>query len=263
MSVLNETKRLTTRNLLAMKGKERIAMLTAYDVVTASLLDQAGVEILLVGDSVGNVVYGFDTTLPVTMDMILAHSGAVVRGSKRAFVIADLPFMSYQVSVEEALKNAGRCLAEVGAHAVKLEGASPHILQTVQRLVQTGIPVMGHIGLTPQSVHQMGGYFMHGKAESDADRIFAEAKALSEAGCFALVLECVEKNLAQKISQAIPALTIGIGSGDVCDGEVLVINDILNYGIKGTPKFATQYCDLKEPVLAAAQKYVAHTKGQA
>lgn len=261
MSVLNQNKRETTRSLLQKKGKERVTVLTAYDVVTASLLDEAGVDILLVGDSVGNVVYGFDTTLPVTMDMILAHTGAVVRGSKRAFVIADLPFMSYQVNVEDALRNAGKCLAQAGAHAVKLEGAGPQILTVVERLVAAGIPVMGHVGLTPQSVHQMGGYYTHGKNASDAERIFHEARALAKAGCFAVVLECVEAELAKKISAELPILTIGIGSGAVCDGEVLVINDVIGYGINPGPKFARQFADLKTPVLAAARAFVEATKG--
>ena len=260
MSIQTETKRHTLRTLAAMKGKERVAMLTAYDVVTAQCLDEAGVDILLTGDSLGNVVYGFESTLPVTLDMMLAHTAAAVRGSKRALVVADLPFMTFQVSAEEAMKNAGRCLAEAGAQAVKLEGAHPALCDTIRRLVLAGIPVMGHIGLTPQSVHQMGGYYTHGKTETDAERLLREAKALEEAGCFAIVLECVTEQLAREITQSVRCLTIGIGSGSVCDGEVLVINDVLGYSPGRAPKFAKQRVDLKEIVKDAAAAYVKETK---
>lgn len=260
MSVQTEIKRHTLRTLRALKGKERVAMLTAYDVVTAACLDEAGVEILLVGDSLGNVVYGFDSTLPVTMDMMLAHTAAVVRGSRRAFVVADLPFMTYQVSAEDALRSAGRCLSEAGAHAVKIEGASAEICETARRLVVAGIPVMGHIGLTPQSVHQMGGYYTHGKTESDAERLLREARALDAAGCFAIVLECVTAELARDITRSVSCLTIGIGSGAVCDGEVLVINDVLGFSPGRAPKFAKPRFDLKALVREAAQEYVRETK---
>lgn len=260
MSVQTEIRRHTLRSLGAMKGKERVAMLTAYDVVTAQCLDEAGVEILLTGDSLGNVVYGFDSTLPVTLDMILAHTAAAVRGSKRAFVVADLPFLTFQVSAEEALRNAGRCLAEAGAQAVKLEGAYPEMCETIRRLVQAGIPVMGHIGLTPQSVHQMGGYYIHGKTESAAERLVREAKALEAAGCFAIVLECVTEELAREITRNVSCLTIGIGSGRACDGEVLVINDVLGFSPGRAPKFAKQRLDLKALVREAATAYVRETK---
>lgn len=260
MSVQTEIKRHTLRSLAAKKGKERVTMLTAYDVVTAACLDEAGVEILLVGDSLGNVIYGFDTTLPVTFDMILQHTAAVVRGSKRALVVADLPFLTYQVSVKEAVKNAGKCLAMAGAQAVKVEGASKDMVKTVRKMVEAGIPVVGHIGLTPQSVHQMGGYYIHGKNETDADRLVREAKALDEAGCFAIVLECVSEPLAKKISQEVKALTIGIGSGTVCDGEVLVINDLLGYAPGKSPKFAPPKMDLKSLVKSVAETFVQETK---
>lgn len=260
MSVQSEIRRHTLRTLGAKKGKERVGMLTAYDVVTASCLDEAGVEMLLVGDSLGNVIYGFESTLPVTLEMILAHTAAVVRGSKRAFVVADLPFLTYQVSAEEALKNAGRCLAESGAQAVKLEGAYPEMCETIRKLVQAGIPVMGHIGLTPQSVHQMGGYYIHGKTESDAERLLREAKALEQAGCFAIVLECVTEALAKEITERVSCLTIGIGSGTVCDGEVLVINDVLGFSPGKAPKFARPRMDLKSLVKEAAENFVRETK---
>lgn len=260
MSVQVEIKRHTLRTLQAMKGKERVAMLTAYDVVTAQCLDEAGVDILLTGDSLGNVVYGFESTLPVTLDMILSHTAAVVRGSKKAFVVADLPFLTFQVNAEEAIRNAGRCLAEAGANAVKVEGAYPEMCETVRRLVLAGIPVMGHIGLTPQSVHQMGGYYMHGKTETDAERLVREAKALEQAGAFAIVLECVTEALAKEITSQVSCLTIGIGSGSVCDGEVLVINDVLGYSPGRAPKFAPPRLDLKKLVKEAAASYVRDTK---
>lgn len=260
MSVLNETKRHTLRTLASKKGHERVAMLTTYDVVTAQCLDEAGVDILLTGDSVGNVVYGFESTLPVTIDMILAHTAAAVRGSKRAFVVADLPFMTFQINADEAIRNAGRCLAEAGAHAVKLEGASSDMCETIRRIVQAGIPVMGHIGLTPQSVHQMGGYYTHGKTETDAERLFREARALDAAGCFAIVLECVTEEVAREITGSVSCLTIGIGSSNVCDGEVLVINDVLGFSPGKSPKFARPRLDLKSLVKNAAEDYVRETK---
>ncbi len=263
MSVQTEIKRHTLRTLSAMKGKERVAMLTAYDVVTAACLDESGVDILLTGDSLGNVVYGFESTLPVTLDMILAHTAAVVRGSKHAFVVADLPFLTYQVNADEAVRNAGRCLAEAGAHAVKVEGAYPDMCDTVRRLVQARIPVMGHIGLTPQSVHQMGGYYIHGKTETSAERLVREAKALDESGCFAIVIECVTPDLAREITSQVGCLTIGIGSGSVCDGEVLVINDVLGYSPGRAPKFAPPRLDLKNLVREAAASYVRDTKAVA
>lgn len=260
MSAQTEIIRHTTRSLKAYKTKERIAMLTAYDAMTASCLDQAGCEILLVGDSLANVVYGFDSTLPVTMDMMLAHTAAVVRGSQKAMVIADLPFMSYQASLVEGLKNAGRCLAEAGAQAVKLEGASEYLCKLILRMVQSGIPVMGHIGLTPQSVHGLGGFYRHGKTDEDRARLLTEAKALEQAGCFAIVLECIESPLAAEITAAVSCLTIGIGSGKVCDGEVLVINDLLGYTPGKAPRFATPKLNLKELVQTAGAAYVKETK---
>ncbi|MCO5144253.1 MAG: 3-methyl-2-oxobutanoate hydroxymethyltransferase [Oligoflexia bacterium] len=262
MSTYSEIKRLTTKQLLKMKGVERVTMLTAYDAVTAHCLDEIGIEMLLVGDSMGNVVYGFENTLPVTMDMMLAHTAAVVRGSKRALVIADLPFMTYQASIEEALRNAGRCLQEAGAQAVKLEGASEYNCILIKRLVEVGIPVVGHIGLTPQAVHQMGGYYTHGKTETTRARILEEAKKLSEAGCFAIVLECIEPSLAQEITKTIKALTIGIGSSDVSDGEVLVINDLLGLTLGKSPSFVKPLVDLKTTIKAVGREYIESTKGK-
>jgi 3-methyl-2-oxobutanoate hydroxymethyltransferase len=262
MSIHSEIKRHTIRSLRSLKGNERISMLTAYDVVTAQCLDEAGIEILLVGDSLGNVVYGFETTLPVSFEMILQHTAAVVRGSKRALVVADLPFLTYQVSRKEAVRNAGKCLAQSGAQAVKVEGAHPEMIATIQKIVQAGIPVMGHIGLTPQSVHQMGGFYTHGKTEEDAERLMNEAKALDQAGCFAIVLECISEPLAKKISQIVNCITIGIGSGSVCDGEVLVINDLLGFSPGKSPKFAPPKLDLKSMVKSVAEEFSRETKSK-
>lgn len=260
MSAITKHNRHTLRSLAAMKGKERVAMLTAYDVMTAECLDKAGIDILLVGDSVGNVVYGFPTTHAVTMPMIVAHTAAVVRGSERALVVSDLPFLSYQTHVSAAVENAGLCLANGGAQAVKLEGASPYILEVIQRLVDVGIPVMGHIGLTPQSVHQQGGYYTHGKDSASAARLLEEAQKLAQVGCFAIVLECVHAELAQKITRQVRCLTIGIGSGKVCDGEVLVVNDVLGYTRGKAPAFAPPKAQLAELVEATARKYVEEVK---
>ena len=260
MSVQTTTQRHTLRTLGAMKGKERVAMLTAYDVMTANCLDRAGVDILLVGDSLGNVVYGFDSTLPVTLEMTLAHTAAVARGSARALVVADLPFMTYQASIEDGIRNAGKCLALAGANAVKIEGASPYILELTKRLVESGIPVMGHVGLTPQSVNQMGGFYTHGKDAESSDRLMREAKSLSDAGCFSVVLECVKEEVARAITQQVSCLTIGIGSGAVCDGEVLVINDVLGYTMGRSPKFAKPRANLAEVVESAAKAYVEEVK---
>lgn len=260
MSIHTNQSRWNLRSLAALKGKERIAMLTAYDAVTAHCLDAAGVEILLVGDSMGNVVYGFESTLPVTMAMTLTHTAAVVRGSQRALVVADLPFLSYQCSIAEAVRNAGLCLQEAGAQAVKLEGASPFILEVISRLTSVGIPVMGHIGLTPQAVNQQGGFYTHGKSDASIEKLWAEAKALERAGCFSIVLECVTPSLAQEISQSIKPLTIGIGSGSVCDGEVLVINDLLGFTLGRSPKFAQPKMQLKEMVKAIGEEFVKDVK---
>lgn len=261
MSTYGAIQRLTTKQLLKMKGVERVTMLTAYDAVTAHCLDEAGVEMLLVGDSMGNVIFGYENTLPVTMEMMLAHTAAVVRGSKRALVIADLPFMTYQISLEEALRNSGRCIQEAGAQAIKIEGASDYNCTLVKRLVEIGIPVVGHIGLTPQSVHQMGGYYTHGKTESTRSKILEEAKKLSEAGCFSIVLECIEASLAKEITQAVHALTIGIGSGSVSDGEVLVINDLLGFTLGKSPSFAKPLYDLRTTVTAVGKEFIQSTKG--
>lgn len=251
--------RVTTAALMEMKARgEKIAMLTAYDYPTACLLDEAGIDMLLVGDSVGNVVLGYDDTLPVTMEEMLHHTRAVARGARRAMVVGDLPFLSYQVSLPEAVLNAGRFLKEGGAQAVKLEGGSERA-EVVRLLVETGIPVMGHIGLTPQSVHQLGGYRVQGKDEAAARRLLESALALEEAGVFALVLEAVPAALAAQVTSRLRVPTIGIGAGRDCDGQVLVAHDML--GLSGrVPKFVKQYAALGDTVKEAVRAYRADVK---
>jgi 3-methyl-2-oxobutanoate hydroxymethyltransferase len=233
---------------------QKISMLTAYDYISAQLLDQSGIDIILVGDSLGNVVLGYEDTIPVTMTELLHHTKAVARGVRNSFVIADLPFLSYQVSVEEAIRNAEQCLKEGGARAVKLEGASPRIIKVIKALVEIGIPVMGHLGFTPQAVNQLGGYKVQGKAENAAVKISEEAKLLQAAGAFSIVLEMVPAKLAEKITEELDIPVISCGGGAACDGQVLVLNDILGLSDKA-PKFAKQYLDLKKEITKAVSAY--------
>jgi 3-methyl-2-oxobutanoate hydroxymethyltransferase len=234
---------------------EKIAMLTAYDATMGALLDRAGVDILLVGDSVGMVMLGYETTLPVTLDAMIHHTAAVNRGVRRALVVADLPFMTYQVSVEEAVRNAGRLIQEGGASAVKLEGGRT-MADVVRRLVEIGIPVMGHVGLQPQSVNQLGGYRKQGTRPQEADAILADAEALQDAGAFAIVLESVPSPVAERITASLHIPTIGIGAGGHCDGQVLVSHDMLGLSDGYVPSFVRQYASLAETVVAAAGAYV-------
>lgn len=219
---------------------ERITMVTAYDATFARLLEEGGADVLLVGDSLGMVVQGQDSTLPVTLDDMLYHTRAVARGAQRAHIVADMPFMSYQVSVEEALRNAGRLLSEGGAHAVKLEGGE-ELVPTIERMVAAGIPVMGHVGLTPQRVHAMGGFRVQGKSEAAANRVLADARAVTKAGAYALVLEGIPAELAARIRRDVHVPTIGIGAGNECDGQVLVCYDLLGLNPGPTPKFVKQF----------------------
>jgi len=230
-----------------------LVVLTAWDYAIAQLLDAAGVDMILVGDSLGMVTLGYETTLPVTLDEMLHHAKAVRRGVKQAFVVCDLPFLSYQESLQQAMHSAGRVLKETGAQAVKLEGGHPAIAQTVAHLTVAGIPVMGHIGLTPQSVHLLG-YRQQGKTEAAAERILAEAIALNEAGVFALVLEHIPADLARKITQTVTIPTIGIGAGSNCDGQVLVTADILGLSER-QPPFAKVYANLRQVITQAVQDY--------
>jgi len=250
-------KRVSIHNLKAMKKRgEKIAMLTAYDYPTARILDEAGVPIILVGDSLGMVVLGYDSTLPVTMADMIHHTKAVVRGSQRAHVVADMPFMSYQAGPEDALRNAGRLMQEAGAQSVKLEGGKT-VAETVRRLVEAGIPVMGHIGLTPQSLHQFGGYKVQGKTPAAAVKLLNDAQALEEAGAYAIVLETIPAALAELITERVSIPTIGIGAGPHCDGQVQVLHDMLGLYPEFVPKHAKQYAQLAEDAGRAVREYMA------
>lgn len=248
--------RLTVRHIrdMALRG-ERIAVLTAYDYPSARLLDEAGVEIVLVGDSVANTVLGYSSTLPVTMDEMIHHTAAVVRGVTNALVVGDMPFMSYQASDEEALRNAGRFLKEAGCQAVKLEGGRV-IAPLIRKLIDHGIPVMAHVGLTPQSVHQLGGYRIQGRTAKQAKALLADAIAVEEAGAFSVVLELVAAPVARLISDRLEIPTIGIGSGPHCDGQVLVFHDLLGIDPGYQPRHARRYAEVGHAILAAVRSYV-------
>jgi 3-methyl-2-oxobutanoate hydroxymethyltransferase len=234
---------------------EKIAMLTAYDANMARLLDRAGIDALLVGDSLGMVVLGYATTVQVTMDAIVHHAAAVSRGTTRALVVADMPFLSYQITLAEALHNAARLLQEGGAAAVKLEGGKP-VIDIVKRLVDVGIPVMGHLGLLPQSVHQAGGFVRQATTPHEADELLVDAVALEEAGAFSVVLEAIPGEVARAVSRELTIPTIGIGAGPDCDGQVLVSSDMLGLFDGDVPSFVKQYAHLKDEVIAATQAYV-------
>jgi 3-methyl-2-oxobutanoate hydroxymethyltransferase len=243
---------ITIHDLKAWKAEgRRFTMLTAYDFPTAQILDRAGIPVLLVGDSVGNNVLGYPDTLPVTLEEMLHHTRAVARGAERAMVVGDLPFLSYQVSLEEGVRNAGRLVKEGGAHAVKLEGPQ---LDLVHRLAEIGIPVMAHVGLTPQSVHGLGGYKVQGRGEA-AHRVAEQARQLEKAGAFSIVLEAMPSDLAAEITGALEIPTIGIGAGPHCDAQVLVINDLLGINER-VPKLAKKYADLRSVITEAAETFV-------
>ncbi len=232
----------------------RFAMLTAYDFLSARILDEAGIPILLVGDSLGMVMLGYPTTLPVTLDEMIHHAKAVARGSRQALLVGDMPFMSYQASVEDAIRGAGRFVQEAGMHAVKLEGGG-RVVEITRRLTEVGIPVMGHLGLTPQFVHQMGGFKVQGKTDAQAAQILADARALEKAGAFSLVLEGVPSKLAAEITHALRIPTIGIGAGPATDGQVLVFHDMLGLTTGKAPKFVKRYANLAEEIAHAATAY--------
>jgi 3-methyl-2-oxobutanoate hydroxymethyltransferase len=235
---------------------QKIAMLTAYDATMVRLLDAAGVDVLLVGDSLGMVIMGYDTTIPVTLEDMLHHARAVAHGARKALVVADMPFLTYQVSAEEALRNAGRLVQEGGAAAVKMEGGAS-LAATVTRVVEAGIPVMGHVGLTPQSVHRLGGFRKVGKTEVEAEALLQDARALEQAGAFAVVLECIPDELAGQITAAVKIPTIGIGAGPHCDGQVLVSYDAFGLYDDRAPQFVKQYARLGEKLVEAAKEYIA------
>jgi 3-methyl-2-oxobutanoate hydroxymethyltransferase len=252
--------KVTTRIFRQMKSQEKIAVLTAYDYLVAQLLDEAGIDAILVGDSAGMVFSGYETTLSVTMDEMIYHTKAVRRGVKRALLIGDMPFLSYQISPEDAAANAGRFLQEAKAEAVKIEGGR-EMVETISKLTGFGIPVMGHLGLTPQSIHQFGGYRIRGKSPETAQRLIQDAQAIEEAGCFSLVLEKVPSDLAREITQRIKIPTIGIGAGPHCDGQVLVVHDMLGLFEKFQPKFVRRYAQLAEQMRSAFQAYIQDVKG--
>ncbi|MDR3289344.1 MAG: 3-methyl-2-oxobutanoate hydroxymethyltransferase [Peptococcaceae bacterium] len=247
-------KRFSITDFIAKKqAGQKIAMLTAYDSFTAALLDEAGIESILVGDSLGNVMLGYETTVPVTLEEMLHHTKTVSRGCKRALIVGDMPFLTYHTGVAEALRNAGRFLQEGGAQAVKIEGGKERA-ETVRAMVEAGIPVMGHLGLTPQSIHQLGGFKVQGRSEEAAQKLLEDALALEAAGAFAVVLECVPAALAAKLTQALRIPTIGIGGGNECDGQVLVTHDMLGIFAK-PPKFVKKFAQLREPMIQAFQEY--------
>jgi 3-methyl-2-oxobutanoate hydroxymethyltransferase len=244
----------TTATIRGLKEARRpIVMITAYDFPSGRLADKAGADMVLVGDSLGMTVLGFDSTLPVTLEQMLHHTAAVARGAKRALVVADMPFLTYQVTAEEALHNAGRFIAEAGAAAVKVEGGV-EIAATVRRIVDAGIPVMGHVGLTPQSVHALGGYRVQGKETGAALKLLADCRALEHAGAFAVVLECIPAELAQIVTHALSIPTIGIGAGVACDGQVQVLNDLLGMG-DFTPRHAKRYAEIGDAITFAIAQY--------
>jgi len=253
-------KRKTVLDIRTMKQTgDKIAVLTAYDYPFARLMDAEGVDVILVGDSAGSVVAGYDTTLPVTMEEMLYHTRAVVRAAEQALIVADMPFLSYQIDLRDARLNAGRLIKEGGAHAVKLEGGE-HVAATIRAIVDMDVPVMGHIGLTPQSVHRMGGYKVQGRDEAQAQQILADARAVDEAGAFALVLEGIPAALAKRVTEAVTIPTIGIGAGIDCDGQVLVIHDILGLCEKYSPKFVKKFADVSGAIRGGIGDYIREVK---
>lgn len=248
-------KRIRVRDLQEKKGRgEKIAMLTVYDATMARLLDRAGIDVFLVGDSLGMVIEGHDNTLPVTLDAMLHHTQAVARGAKRAFVVADMPFLTYQASASEAVHNAGRLIQQGGAASVKLEGGHA-VAETVARLVEAGIPVMGHLGLLPQHVHELSGFRMQAKCQEDADRLIEDARELQQAGAFSLVLESIPSEVAQAVTEELSIPTIGIGAGPYCDGQVLVSYDAFGLNDESVPPFVKQYACLGEDMVEAGRAY--------
>lgn len=252
--------KITTQTVVDMKRNgEKISMLTAYDYTMAGIIDSAGVEVILVGDSASNVMAGYDTTIPMTLEHMIYHTSCVVRGVERALVIADLPFMSYQVTAKEALISAGRMMKEAGAHAVKLEGGKS-ICPTVERIVDAGIPVMGHLGLTPQSIYKFGTYKVRAKEEEEAEQLLKDAKALEKAGVFSIVLEKIPAELAKAVTDSLSVPTIGIGAGRHCDGQVLVIHDMLGLNKDFSPRFLRRYEDLHSKMTDAVTHYIDDVK---
>jgi len=260
MSVQKEIKKVTTKSVALLKKKKvKISALTAYDFITAKILDQAGIDIILVGDSLSNVFQGNETTLPVTMDEMIYHTKAVTKGVRRAMVVVDLPFMSYQLGIDDGFRNAGRIMKETHAGAVKLEGGERNA-ETIKKITEHGIPVMGHIGLTPQSIYQFGTYKERGTNKKEADEILKDAKVIEEAGAFAIVLEKIPASLAKKITDSLTIPTIGIGAGKFCDGQILVTPDMLALNIDFHPRFVRHYSNLAEEISKAIKDYIDDVK---
>ena len=254
------TKALTIRDIAGRKGGEKLVMVTAYDALFARLVDESGVDMILVGDSLGNVVAGYDSTLRVTLDQMIYHAAAVRRGCSRALLVVDMPFLTYQVSAEDAVRNCGRVMQETGAQAVKLEGGSAARAETVRAVVELGVPVMGHLGFTPQSVHAMGGPRVQGRDEAGAARLVADARRLEEAGAFAIVLELVPAEVAAEVTRAVRVPTIGIGAGVACDGQVLVLHDLLGLNDGFSPKYLKRYAELAAATRQALEAFTADVR---
>lgn len=260
MSVHNNVKRVTTHTLQEMKNNgEKISMLTGYDFSMARIIDTAGMDVILVGDSASNVMAGHETTLPITLDQMIYHASSVVRAVQRALVVVDMPFGSYQGNSKEALSNAIRIMKESGGHAVKMEGGK-EILESISRILTAGIPVMGHLGLTPQSIYKFGTYVVRAKEKDEAARLIEDAKALEEAGCFAIVLEKIPSDLATRVAQEVSIPIIGIGAGNGVDGQVLVVHDMLGINNEFNPRFLRKYHNLFEEMLGAFQRYIEDVK---
>lgn len=262
MSTNKEVKRVTTNTLQKMKAAgEKISMLTAYDFSFARIIDSAGIDVILVGDSASNVMAGHETTLPITLDQMIYHASSVIRGAERCLVVVDLPFGSYQSNSDIALASAVRIMKETGAHCIKVEGGE-EILDSVKKIVSAGIPVMGHLGLTPQSIYKFGTYTVRAKEEMEANKLRKDAKLLEEAGCFAIVLEKIPAILAKEVSESINIPTIGIGAGNGCDGQVLVMHDMLGINTEFKPRFLRQYLNIHEMATKAVQQYVQDVKSE-
>ena len=256
MSVTVDVKRITTHTLQRMKASgEKISMLTAYDYSFAKIIDGAGIDVILVGDSASNVMAGHETTLPITLDQMIYHAGSVIRGVKRCLVVVDIPFGSYQSNSDIGLASAIKIMKETGAHAVKLEGGE-EIIQTVKKIISAGIPVMAHLGLTPQSIYKFGTYSVRAKEEDEANKLKNDAQLLEEVGCFSVVLEKIPASLAKEVSESLTIPTIGIGAGKYCDGQVLVMHDMLGINTEFKPRFLRQYLNLHELATKAVEQYI-------
>jgi 3-methyl-2-oxobutanoate hydroxymethyltransferase len=260
MSVNKEIKKITTHTLLKMKANgEKISMLTAYDFSFAKIFDAAGIDVILVGDSASNVMAGNETTVPMTLEHMIYHAQCVVKGIDRCLVVVDMPFGYYQSNSDIALASAIRIMKETGGHAIKLEGGE-EVLDSIKRIVSAGIPVMGHLGLTPQSIYKFGTYNVRAKEQAEADKLRRDAKLLEDAGCFAIVLEKIPANLAKEVSESVEIPTIGIGAGKDCDGQVLVMHDMLGINTEFKPRFLRQYLNMHEQVTGAVQQYITDIK---